>query len=514
MATIRMTRPWRDPRTGILYLRKRIPQQYRAVSGRVGEAVKISTGTTDPHEAARVWPDVLRRYAEMEAAWERRLHVVSATPETAAQITATWAAWIAGGAPLEMGEETSDVFEPRSLPEERTPERLARMWDRVEAHADEAVRVAGVEIAPETRPVLLAAMLPVVEGAYLQADLHGMGLQGHPAVRPFDEIRATLPAVAGTPPPTPPQAVPVVRLADIFADWKLVATVKPRAIDDTRYIIDMLTTFLGHDDAARITAEDLIAWRTATKAAKLSNNTWNNRLSHVGQVFAHALTERSIKTNPVTNELRLKKSRGAARLPFTDEDALAILRASRKETRASLRWTHWIMAFTGMRVGEAMQLTRGDVREEGGIHYLSVHEDDVGKTVKSSERRNVPVHPALIREGFLAYVDTLPADGPVFPDKRPDKYGNRGGRAWNVVGKWVRKVVGITDPRKVPDHAWRHRVEDDLRAAEVGEDMRDAVVGHARKTVGRQYGIRGEALRRLHEAVSRIPEPAGLFAET
>jgi hypothetical protein len=348
----------------------------------------------------------------MEATWERRLHVVSATPETAAQITATWAGSIAGGTPLEMGGETSDVFDPMSLPEERTPERLARMWDRVEAHADEAVRAAGVEVAPETRPVLLAAMLPVVANAYLQADLHGMGLQGHPALQPFDGIRATLPAVRGAPPPTPPQAVPVVRLADIFAAWKAVATVKPRAIDDTRYIIDMLATFLGHDDAARITAEDLIAWRAATKAAKLSNNTWNNRLSHVGQVFAHALTERSIKANPVTNDLRLKKARGSARLPFSDEDALAILRASRKETRASLRWTHWIMAFTGMRVGEAMQLTRGDVREEGGIHYLSVHEDDVGKTVKSSERRNVPVHPALIREGFLAYVDTLPADVP------------------------------------------------------------------------------------------------------
>ena len=170
MATIRMTRPWRDPRTGILFLRKRIPRRYRAVCGRAGDAVKISTGTADAREAGQVWPDVLRRYADMEAGWERRLNVVAVTPENAGAIVAKWAAWIAGGAPLEMAGETSDVFEPASLPEERTPERLARMWDRVEAHADEAMRVAGVEVATETRPVLLTAMLPVVASAYLQAD--------------------------------------------------------------------------------------------------------------------------------------------------------------------------------------------------------------------------------------------------------------------------------------------------------------------------------------------------------
>jgi hypothetical protein len=98
----------------------------------------------------------------------------------------------------------------------------------------------------------------------------------------------------------------------------------------------------------------------------------------------------------------------------------------------------------------------------------------------------------------------------LFADKRPDQHGNRGGRAWNVVGKWVRTRVGITDPRKAPDHSWRHRVEDELRAAEVPEDARDAIMGHARKTTGRQYGVRGEALKRLARAIERIPAPPGV----
>ena len=101
----------------------------------------------------------------------------------------------------------------------------------------------------------------------------------------------------------------------------------------------------------------------------------------------------------------------------------------------------------------------------------------------------------------------------MFHDKGLDRFGNRGGRAWNVIGKWVRQRAGITDPEKAPDHSWRHRVEDELRAAEVPEDVRDAITGHARKTVGRQYGVRGEALARLHRALSLIPVPPGVFPE-
>jgi hypothetical protein len=56
-------------------------------------------------------------------------------------------------------------------------------------------------------------------------------------------------------------------------------------------------------------------------------------------------------------------------------------------------------------------------------------------------------------------------------------------------------------------------VEDELRGAEVPEDVRDAIAGHARKTVGRQYGVRGEALARLHRALSLIPVPPGVFPE-
>lgn len=168
------------------------------------------------------------------------------------------------------------------------------------------------------------------------------------------------------------------------------------------------------------------------------------------------------------------------------------------------------MAFTGMRAGEVLQLLGRDVMQDGETWFIDINEDDPTKSVKTGQRRRVPVHPALIREGFLTYAQTIAPDAPLFPDKPLGPHGKRGERAWNVIGAWVRETAGIVDPKYAPDHSWRHRVEDELRAQEIPEDVRDAILGHARKTTGRQYGIRGEALARLARALERVPVPPGV----
>jgi hypothetical protein len=46
---------------------------------------------------------------------------------------------------------------------------------------------------------------------------------------------------------------------------------------------------------------------------------------------------------------------------------------------------------------------------------------------------------------------------------------------------------GIVDPRKVI-HSLRHRAQDRLRAAGAQKDMREALLGHDKITVGESYG--------------------------
>ena len=511
MTTMKTARLWMDPRTGIWKLRRRIPQRYRSVADQTGDSIKISTGHADRKAAESALPAVLQRWEDMLAGWERRSNVVTLTPERAATLAAQWAAWVAGGGRLDTGDETSDVFEPLDLPECATPERVARMWDRVEWHADEALQMAGITIAPEGRPLLLRAMVRTVAAAYLQADLVNLGVTGSAeAVRPLDMIREALPAVPDTVPVGVTAPAPKVSLVGLFNAWKAIAVVKPRTVTEADYAVKALAAFAGHDDAAQITRDDLARWRDAMIAEGRVNGTWNNRLSLIRQVLLFGVSERRLAVNP-TEGLRLKKNRQKSPLPYSDDDAVRLLTAARKESRPSLRWAHWVMAFTGMRAGETLQLLGRDVGQDGNVWYLDVNEDDPTKSVKTGQRRRVPVHPALIREGFFDYARTIAADAPLFPDKGLDRHGLRGGRAWNVVGKWARITAAITDPAKAPDHSWRHRIEDELRAAEVPEDVRDAILGHSRKTTGRQYGVRAEALARLHRSLSLVPTPPGLF---
>jgi hypothetical protein len=59
-----MARPWKHPKTGIFWLRKRIPDDLRPLLGKHEE--KQSLGTRDPNEAKRVHA---RALAELGERW-------------------------------------------------------------------------------------------------------------------------------------------------------------------------------------------------------------------------------------------------------------------------------------------------------------------------------------------------------------------------------------------------------------------------------------------------------------
>jgi integrase len=520
LTTLRMTAPWKHPATGVYYFRRRVPARFTGVEGVPAGIIKWSLSTKEPKEAKRLWPEALAKWEAMEQGWERLANSITVTPGVAEEVAAAWVAAVASGR-INVGGNTGDT---RALALSRPGRRVrrregkgrisadaaletataaaeARTHDIVTLHTAEALSLAEIAIADEASPILYETMLRAVRAAYSQAE--GDAVQA--ATRPLDKLRERLPD------PPRPLASPRARqsLKTLFDAWKSVASVKPRTIAEAEYAIDALIAHLGHDDASKISKADLVRWRDGMKATGTSNNTWNNRHSLISQVLKRAVDDGRLPANPAES-LRLAKAPTAPRFPYSDAEATQILTMSRQEKRASRRWAHWIMAFTGMRVGEVLQLSAADIQEDGGIHYFVVEGDTAGKSVKNGQRRHVPVHPALVAEGLIEYAKTLPASGPLFPDKGTDAHGLRGTRGWQAVGRWVREKVGITDGQKSPNHSWRHRVEDEFRAAGVDESLRDAILGHARKTVGRNYGIRGEALQRLYDAVSRIPVPPGL----
>ena len=144
--------------------------------------------------------------------------------------------------------------------------------------------------------MFLQGMCRIVQAAYLDADLKVLGQAGGRVMEPLQHVREQLPGVPNVPLRKP--VAPAVSLDDLFAGWKATAVVKPRTVTETRYVLNLLIGHLGHRDASTTTRDDLAAWRDASKAAGLTNNTWNNRLSLVRQVFEWGFRERRLPSCP------------------------------------------------------------------------------------------------------------------------------------------------------------------------------------------------------------------------
>jgi hypothetical protein len=52
-----------------------------------------------------------------------------------------------------------------------------------------------------------------------------------------------------------------VKFGDLFTVWAAERQAAPKTLYEWTRVVRHLTTFLGHDDARRVTAEDLIRWK-------------------------------------------------------------------------------------------------------------------------------------------------------------------------------------------------------------------------------------------------------------
>jgi len=177
-------------------------------------------------------------------------------------------------------------------------------------------------------------------------------------------------------------------------------------------------------------------------------------------------------------------------------------------------WLPLLGLFTGARQGELAPLRAGDVTkdEETGIWLISITEDEArGTRLKTaSSRRVVPVHPELVKLGFLEVVSECRTTGgkaaPLFPllTRGPRGSYAEGWSKW--FGRYIRSV-GLTNRARV-FHSFRHGFKDALRRAGVSEDLNDALTGHSGGGVGRSYGAkdmeRRFGLRALSEAVVKV----------
>jgi integrase len=247
-----------------------------------------------------------------------------------------------------------------------------------------------------------------------------------------------------------------------------------------------------------------------------SNRTLNKYATTLAGVFKSARYRgRFTGDNPFDGQK--KKAGGESYVAFEIPELQSLFDSFTFESKpkyspaTALPWVSLIATYTGMRLEEICQLRAADIREQvangATVTVIDIHNGGTNALKNESSVRLVPIHSELVRAGLLAYRDTLPKDGPLFPglERRASKGGKIGARLGELFRK---KLVGLGIKRKgLCFHSLRHTVSGRLEAAGVSQTDAARVLGHT--IAGMSYGVysSGPGLKRLAAVVEEITYP-------
>jgi integrase len=548
----RLVRPMKRSGSSIPQFVQRIPADVRPraigrtltipLSGNTSAAVKI-TAKTDTvrfslrsRDPAEVKIRQGHAAAQLETIWQglRSTEPVFLTNRDAHALAGDlYRAWADGSrerdltATYQPEGRTWLIERPNEIPPEEAEQGFAAATHRLtEAAENDGLEAAlgpivdplllakGIaEVDPGCRPVLLSAFLLALRDAFEHRKRNAAGdFTPDPKAARFPEWTSQEAKAQ------PPRSAKVTLTGLVDAWWHeaKAAGRKPSTYESYRNTVVGLVTLLGHDDATRVTPEDVIRFKDHRLASvhprtgkPISAKTVKDSdLSGLKTLFGWAVVNRMLSVNPATGiTIKLGKPVKLRSKGLTDAEARAILTAAsevvrggeRPETAAGKRWVPWLCAYTGARVGELAQLRKQDLRQEGE-HWVITITPEAG-TVKTNEAREVVLHSHLVEQGYPQFVASA-APGHLFlrPAKNGDVLGPLQG-VKNRLQEFVRAIV--TDRNVAPNHGWRHRFKTVGMEAGIPPRILDAIQGQAAVSIADQYG--DVTLNTMADAMAKFP---------
>ena len=327
--------------------------------------------------------------------------------------------------------------------------------------------------------------------------------------------------VVDTPKAEPPviRSLPLSREGDtleaLFEYWKTQGEKRPRTLLEARKAVQDFQELHPALSASRIEKRHVVAFKDKLLEGK-APATVTKQVKLLQAILETAANNDKLPSNPA-HGVKIPKPKAAqkARIPYSPEDLTAIFRSEvftegKRPAGGKGEAAYWIPLlglWTGARLEELGGLLVDDIQEEEGIPYIRITEyPEQGRLLKTAgSRRRVPIHPELIRCGFLEYVQATKGAGHprLFP-----KIASGDGRQQTASfsqwwGRYCRRVVKITDPRKV-FHSFRHGFKDACHACDIRKEIGDKLTGHASRDVGDSYGGEDFPLAPLAEGMGRL----------
>jgi integrase len=330
------------------------------------------------------------------------------------------------------------------------------------------------------------------------------------AVVPTPVVAAKLPAPKQTP----------KTLRDVFERWKDSGD-KPRKADTIKAMDRALTQFeVQHP---KVTLEGITrdmgdAYRAWLRKECKTPKTARDRLTAIKSLLKYAHRDLKWVPHREWEGLDIKAPTTNKRRPWTDAELVKLfgsevhtaykLPRDAKAGHDAAYWVPLLGLFTGARLGELCQLTPADVQTVEGIPAITITDEGDGKTVKTDAgKRTIPLHPELIRLGFLDYAQRM-------KDQRAaslwPRMSLRKDRASDYFGRWfllLRESVGLPGAGGASFHYFRHTVCPLMRRAGIVPATMDRITGHETPGSVGDKTYDGIALWELVPAVEAIRYP-------
>ncbi|MER8601026.1 tyrosine-type recombinase/integrase [Mesorhizobium sp. M1339] len=298
--------------------------------------------------------------------------------------------------------------------------------------------------------------------------------------------------------PPAPTAKPI-SLDELFERWEAETDPSASTLSSWRGITRDLKSFVGDkaDDITRIAAEDIVGWKDKlVKANKAAATISRGYLGCARALFRFAVANRLAASDPSQGiKVTRKMKAGKKMLGYSGEEVARLLNLASNASDPWKKWLPWLAAATGSRIGEVAQLHGSHVFEEEGYQVVKIMPaSDAGSLKNAESERTVPIHPALLTAGFLAFVAEK-GQGPLFYGRSSGdpkrKHASKG--VANRLASWIR-ANGFSDPRKAPNHALRHWFKTEASRVGIPDSVADAIQGHTDSSSSGVYRHIGLAL--------------------
>jgi integrase len=232
----------------------------------------------------------------------------------------------------------------------------------------------------------------------------------------------------------------------------------------------------------QLTVTEVLAKAKAEGFAGLSHRTQEKHLDRLRVFFGWAFERGDIARNPAKflHVMTRAQEDASTREAFSPAELARIFDPATRAAECDQPHRWWgplIALFTGARVTEIAQLWTDDLEEiDGiwGIHFAPRTER--GQRIKNAvSRRFVPVHPALLKAGLLAYRDEVIATfgtSRLLPGLSRNKPGDTLGDWFNRTYKKVVKVEGVF-------HGFRHTFASRAERCGLSDARLGRLTGHS-----------------------------------